>query len=301
MFASLIAVCLSITGQADANVDPVPGNAFYTPKVGERAVLHFPSKEASTKGIKCWTNMADLMAFAEENSRLGVLYRMPFFTGETRASETAATKAKAEKFVAATEAVFSKYEESRAVIYVKDMTPVVVVGLAQCLKRPANDGYLNIEFNGLAPVDMIMVKVLEGEQKGKILYVTSIGERNVRVPNAPAFNPIEPAGGDGNMPGSQPASNLGRRRSAMSGPALQPGNFQYQEKYIVPNNLGMQNNFGGLGTGTVASFVASKSGKVYHLATCPSVAKIKFENRVVFGSATEAEQRGYHLATDCHR
>ncbi len=53
------------------------------------------------------------------------------------------------------------------------------------------------------------------------------------------------------------------------------------------------------GGGTIANFVASRNGKVFHIGTCSAVLKIKPENRVLFGNMLEAQARGLRLAADC--
>lgn len=47
------------------------------------------------------------------------------------------------------------------------------------------------------------------------------------------------------------------------------------------------------------SFVASKNGKKYFPVDCGSAKTIKEENRVYFGSDTEAVQAGYERTTAC--
>jgi hypothetical protein len=50
---------------------------------------------------------------------------------------------------------------------------------------------------------------------------------------------------------------------------------------------------------TTASYVASKSGSVYHLPWCAGAKRIKEENKVWFGSKAEAEAAGYRPASNC--
>jgi hypothetical protein len=47
------------------------------------------------------------------------------------------------------------------------------------------------------------------------------------------------------------------------------------------------------------SFVASKQGKKYFPSDCGSAKTIKEENRVYFGSETEAQQAGYERTATC--
>ena len=47
------------------------------------------------------------------------------------------------------------------------------------------------------------------------------------------------------------------------------------------------------------SYVASKNGKLYYRPSCPTVKRIKEENRVWFTTASEAEKAGYKLSTSC--
>jgi len=47
------------------------------------------------------------------------------------------------------------------------------------------------------------------------------------------------------------------------------------------------------------SYVASKSGKAYHLPWCPGAQRIKEENKVWFQSKEEAEAAGYSPAGNC--
>ena len=47
------------------------------------------------------------------------------------------------------------------------------------------------------------------------------------------------------------------------------------------------------------NFVASKSGKAYHLPWCPGAGRIKAENRVWFATKEEAEAAGYAPAGNC--
>lgn len=46
-------------------------------------------------------------------------------------------------------------------------------------------------------------------------------------------------------------------------------------------------------------YVASKSGKAYHLPWCPGAARIKEENKIWFASKEEAEAKGYAPAKNC--
>lgn len=46
-------------------------------------------------------------------------------------------------------------------------------------------------------------------------------------------------------------------------------------------------------------YVASKSGKAYHLPWCPGAARIKEENKIWFASKEEAEAKGYTAAKNC--
>lgn len=48
-----------------------------------------------------------------------------------------------------------------------------------------------------------------------------------------------------------------------------------------------------------APYVASKTGSVYHFPWCAGAKRIKEENKVWFGSKTEAEAAGYRPATNC--
>jgi methylphosphotriester-DNA--protein-cysteine methyltransferase len=47
------------------------------------------------------------------------------------------------------------------------------------------------------------------------------------------------------------------------------------------------------------SFVASKSGKAYHLPWCSGAKRIKEENKIWFQTKEEAEKAGYHPAGNC--
>lgn len=51
--------------------------------------------------------------------------------------------------------------------------------------------------------------------------------------------------------------------------------------------------------GNTASFVTSKTGKVYYPVTCKSVNRIKPENRVYYESSSELIARGYTLSKTC--
>ncbi len=46
-------------------------------------------------------------------------------------------------------------------------------------------------------------------------------------------------------------------------------------------------------------YVASKSGKSYHLPWCAGAKQIKEENKIYFGSKAEAEAAGYAPAKNC--
>lgn len=46
-------------------------------------------------------------------------------------------------------------------------------------------------------------------------------------------------------------------------------------------------------------YVASKSGKKYHLPWCPGVKQIKEENKIWFKTKEEAERAGYGPASNC--
>ena len=45
--------------------------------------------------------------------------------------------------------------------------------------------------------------------------------------------------------------------------------------------------------------IVSKNGTKYHYLNCPGAKQIKEENKIVFGSAAEAEGAGYTLAANC--
>jgi len=47
------------------------------------------------------------------------------------------------------------------------------------------------------------------------------------------------------------------------------------------------------------NYVASKNGKLYYKPSCPTVKRIKEENKVWFTTALEAEKAGYKLSTSC--
>lgn len=47
------------------------------------------------------------------------------------------------------------------------------------------------------------------------------------------------------------------------------------------------------------TYVASKNSDKYHLPWCPSVSRIKEENRIYFSSKSEAEAAGYVPASNC--
>jgi len=46
-------------------------------------------------------------------------------------------------------------------------------------------------------------------------------------------------------------------------------------------------------------YVASKNSKVYHLWNCPSVNRIKDDNKIWFDTVEEAEETGRIMANDC--
>lgn len=46
-------------------------------------------------------------------------------------------------------------------------------------------------------------------------------------------------------------------------------------------------------------FVASKNSDIYHLWTCPSVDRIKDDNKIWFDTREEAEETGRTMAGDC--
>jgi len=46
-------------------------------------------------------------------------------------------------------------------------------------------------------------------------------------------------------------------------------------------------------------FVASKNSDIYHLWTCPSVGRIKDDNKIWFDTKEEAEETGRTMAGDC--
>jgi hypothetical protein len=52
-------------------------------------------------------------------------------------------------------------------------------------------------------------------------------------------------------------------------------------------------------TTTEKAFVASKTGKKYHLTTCPGAKQIAEKNKIWFSSAVEAQKLGYSPATNC--
>lgn len=47
------------------------------------------------------------------------------------------------------------------------------------------------------------------------------------------------------------------------------------------------------------TLVASKTGKKYHLPTCPGAKQIAEKNEIWFSSAVEAQKLGYTPATNC--
>jgi len=47
------------------------------------------------------------------------------------------------------------------------------------------------------------------------------------------------------------------------------------------------------------AYVASKSGNVYHLPSCPGALKMREENKIWFASKEEARKKGYHPAGNC--
>ena len=47
------------------------------------------------------------------------------------------------------------------------------------------------------------------------------------------------------------------------------------------------------------AYVASKSGRYYHLPDCPGAVQIKEQNKVWFATKEAAEQKGYRPATNC--
>jgi hypothetical protein len=47
------------------------------------------------------------------------------------------------------------------------------------------------------------------------------------------------------------------------------------------------------------AYVASKSGKAYHLPWCSGAQRIKEANKIYFASKAEAEQAGYTPAANC--
>lgn len=47
------------------------------------------------------------------------------------------------------------------------------------------------------------------------------------------------------------------------------------------------------------NYVASKSGKAYHLPWCSGAQRIKEENKVYFATKAEAEKAGYTPAANC--
>jgi Metal binding domain of Ada len=53
------------------------------------------------------------------------------------------------------------------------------------------------------------------------------------------------------------------------------------------------------GSGEAVLYVASKSGKKYHLPTCPGAKQIKTENKITFNSKAAAEAAGYEPAANC--
>lgn len=50
---------------------------------------------------------------------------------------------------------------------------------------------------------------------------------------------------------------------------------------------------------TAGKYVGSKSGKRYHLPSCPGAKRIKEENKVWFESKEAAEKAGYSPAANC--
>ena len=80
--------------------------------------------------------------------------------------------------------------------------------------------------------------------------------------------------------------------SAQGVDASQGGGLETQVPAVTPSTQ----------VGAVAAqgnFVASKSGKAYHLPWCPGAGRIKAENRVWFATKEEAEAAGYAPAGNC--
>jgi deoxyribonuclease-1 len=53
------------------------------------------------------------------------------------------------------------------------------------------------------------------------------------------------------------------------------------------------------GTTPSGSVIANRNGRGYHRPECRGVAMMEAANKVVFGSAAEAERAGYRKAGDC--
>jgi len=83
---------------------------------------------------------------------------------------------------------------------------------------------------------------------------------------------------------SQDCKNLFNAEPIKEYIEINPSN-QVKGEQSKLDNVNLQNKTG--------MFVASKNSKIYHLSNCNYVKRIKDENKIWFGSAEEARERGY--------
>ncbi len=76
-----------------------------------------------------------------------------------------------------------------------------------------------------------------------------------------------------------------------------------QPLQIIPSQnealIGDFPEFNGLEQIQIGKYVASKSGKKYHLPWCSGAQRIKESNKIWFDSKNEAEKAGYQPAGNC--
>ena len=83
---------------------------------------------------------------------------------------------------------------------------------------------------------------------------------------------------------SQDCKNLFNAEPIKEYVEINPSN-QVKGEQSKLDNINLQNKTG--------MFVASKNSKVYHLPSCQYAKRIKDENKIWFGSAKEAREKGY--------
>lgn len=88
------------------------------------------------------------------------------------------------------------------------------------------------------------------------------------------------------------ASKEGKGTEAIKSPEIQKSAVIAPVKTVSPD-------LNASSTSGEGEFVASKSGSKYFPVNCGSAKTIKEENKVFFGSASEAESAGYTLAKNC--